>query len=167
MAVEQINEIDERRTLLLPPDAPAERFEPLAGFVDIWRAKRASGRLPAWRNFDFYDFVGWHGYVYVDQVVARDPLEMRCRLWGIELTELLGFDETGKLFSESPAAAAPGRLEINSRVVGEGLVCLMSGRAVAWGTHTLFTVVKLSCADDGVTVDHILGCAWPIHAAGC
>ncbi len=164
MAVEQTNDIDERRTFLLPPDTAAERFEPLTGFVEIWRSKCGPGRLPAWRDFDFYDFVGWHGYVYVDQVVERDPLEMRCRLWGIELTELLGSDETGKLFSDSPAARAPGRLEINSRVVGEGLVCLMSGRAIAWRRHIPFTVVKLPCADDGVTVDHILGCAWPIYA---
>lgn len=150
-----------RPSVLLPPDTPAGRFGPLAGLVEIWRSKRRPGALPAWRDFDFYDFVGWHGLVYVDEVVTRDPLDLRCRLWGTRLAELLGADETGKLFSESVAARDSGRVQANTRVVEEGLINLLFGRAVLWDRQVPLTVVKLPCAEDGVVVDHVLGAVWP------
>lgn len=160
-------ELDEPQSLVLPRDTPPEQFGALAGFARIWRAKWLGDQLPGWSAFDFYDFVGWHGFVYVDEVVAHDPLDLRCRLWGTRLTELLGADETGRLFSQSPAAAAPGRLEANTRLVREGLIGMSVGRAANWGRLTRFTVLKLPCAEDGVTVDRILGCArpeWPGHS---
>ena len=43
----------------------------------------------------------------------------------------------------------------------EGLIGLSVGRALNWGRQIRFTVLKLPCAEDGVTVDHILGCARP------
>lgn len=160
MAVDR-DELAEPRSLVLPRDTPPGQFGPLAGFARIWRAKWRGDRLPGWSDFDFYDFAGWHGFVYVDEVVARDPLDLRCRLWGTKLTDLLGSDETGRLFSQSPAAAAPGRLQANTRLVREGLIGLSVGRALNWGRQIRFTVLKLPCAEDGVTVDHILGCARP------
>lgn len=153
---------EEQRNLVLPPDTPPERFGVLAGVVALWRAKRRGGRLPAWSDFDFYDFVGWHGSVYVDEVLSRDPLELRCRLWGTKLTDLLGSDQTGKLFSESPVAGDLDRAEANRRIVLEGMIGLSVARAELWGQHLRLAVVKLPCAGDGAAVDHILGCARPV-----
>jgi len=150
-----------RRFIALPRDTPPERFGPLAGFVEIWRGKWRDGRLPGWSAFDFYDFTGWHGYVYVDEVVLRDPLDMRCRLWGSRLVDLLGHDETGTLFSRSPAAAEPGLREANERIVNAGMIGVNIGRATSYGRQFVFTVVKLPCAEDGETVDAILGCNQP------
>jgi len=154
-------EVAGRRFVTLPRDTPSDRFGPLARFVDIWRAKWNGDRLPGWSAFDFYDFVGWHGYVYVDEVVSRDPLDMRCRLWGSQLVELLGHDETGSLFSRSPAAHEPGLIEANRRIVADGMIGVSIGRAVSYGRHVSFSVVKLPCAEDGEAVTHILGCNRP------
>lgn len=152
---------DRRRFFELPLDTPAELFGPLAGFVSIWRAKWIGDRLPGWSAFDFYDFTGWHGLIYVDQVLACRPLEMRCRLWGSRLAELLGHDETGALFSESPAAREPGLCESNQRLIEDARIGVVLGKAASYGRMIEFTVVKLPCAEDGRTVDHVLGCSQP------
>ena len=55
--------------------------------------------MPSWADFDFYDFKGWHGVIAVQEVVT-EPFDLRCRLWGSELTEVFGADNTGKLHSE-------------------------------------------------------------------
>ncbi|MEQ9331051.1 hypothetical protein [Thalassobaculum sp.] len=150
-----------RRFLNLPRDTPSARFGPLAGFVEIWRGKWRGDRLPAWSDFDFYDFVGWHGLIYVDQILARRPLEMRCRLWGSRLADLLGHDETGQLFSRSPAAGEPGLRAANAQLIDTGGIGIVLGRALSYGRMTEFTVVKLPCAEDGATVDHLIGCSQP------
>lgn len=150
-----------RRFVNFPRDTPPARFGPLAGFVEIWGSKRRGDRLPAWSSFDFYDFVGWHGLIYVDQIVSVDPYEARCRLWGTRLVELLGHDETGELFSESPAAGEPGLRESNERIARNGEIGITLGRARSYNRETPFTVVKLPCAEDGVTVDRIVGCSQP------
>lgn len=152
---------ERRRFVNLPADTPPERFGPLAGFVSIWRAKWQDGRIPGWSAFDFYDFVGWHGLVYVDEVLTRRPLEMRCRLWGSRLVDLLGHDETGALFSNSPAAREPGLRQANEQLVEQRLIGVVLGKAVSYGRMTDFTVVKLPCSEDGTRVDHVIGCSQP------
>lgn len=161
MSAWEDSDVRKLQSVLLPNDTPSERFGPLAGFVEIWRAKRTGGRLPAWSDFDFYDFVGWHGLVYVDEVVARDPIDLRCRLWGTRLVELLGSEETGKLFSESVVGSDPKRVADNVRLVRDGLICFVTGWTAIWGRQLSLSVVKLPCADDGIRVDHVLGAVWP------
>ncbi len=150
----------------LPRDTPAARFGPLSGIVEIWRGKWRGDLMPAWKDFDFYDFVGWHGLIYVDEVLTRRPLEMRCRLWGSRLADLLGHDETGQLFSQSPAAHEPGLRAANERLIDAGEIGVVLGRALSYGRMTEFTVVKLPCAGDGKTVDHLLGCSIPDFTLG-
>lgn len=161
MITDDSHPADRRRFFELPLNTPAERFGPLAGFVSIWSAKRAGDRLPGWSAFDFYDFIGWHGLIYVDQILARHPLEMRCRLWGSRLADLLGHDETGALFSASPAALEPGLRESNERLIEGPGIGVVLGKALSYGRMIEFTVVKLPCAEDGETVDHVLGCSQP------
>jgi hypothetical protein len=50
-------------------------------------------------TFDFFDFKGWHGSIAVQETGA-EPFDLRCRLWGSQLTEIFGSDNTGKLYSE-------------------------------------------------------------------
>lgn len=161
MAIAELVDPVGRRFFNVPRDTPPERFGPLAGFVAIWRGKWRGDRLPGWSAFDFYDFVGWHGLIYVDEIVSRDPLDMRCRLWGSKLVDLLGHDETGTLFSGSPAAHESGLQESNETIVNAGTIGIALGRAVSYGRQTVFTVVKLPCAEDDGTVNHILGCSQP------
>lgn len=140
-------------------ETPPAAFGPFAAFVELWRDRWRAGRLPAWRDFDFPDFKGWHGMILVDELVSTAPFEMRCRLWGSQLTELLGIDETGKLLSESPAAEEPGLIDFYRSIVVERRIGLSVGRVWSYQRPIEFSVVKLPCASDGENVDIILSAA--------
>ncbi len=46
-------------------NASSDNFVGFEDIVDVWRCKSNNGKLPAWSDFDFYDFKGWHGFVGV------------------------------------------------------------------------------------------------------
>ena len=76
--------------------------EMLPGFeelVRLWQNKRGDRPAPAWSDFDFYDFVGWHGRIAVSDVFY-EPFDYRYRLFGVEIATRGGVDNTGKLGSE-------------------------------------------------------------------
>lgn len=77
------------RYLYFSSDEAAPEVSPFGPLVDLWRAKCEGRRVPAWRDFDFFDFVGWHGYVTVYDVVY-DPFDYTTRLSGTALDELFG-----------------------------------------------------------------------------
>lgn len=75
-------------------NTPPEQFGVFESLVALWRVKRNDRRMPSWADFDFYDFKGWHGWIAVEEIIT-DPFNLRCRLWGTELTKVLGSDNTG------------------------------------------------------------------------
>lgn len=144
---------------LHPTDAPAARFGALGTFVEIWRSKWSEGRLPSWSAFDFYDFRGWHGWVHVDEAVSDAPFEMRCRLWGSELVDRLGIDETGKLLSDSPAMAERNLIQFYQDILAMPAIGTNSGFVTSYGRASEWSVVKLPCPGHGAERDVILSCS--------
>lgn len=55
--------------------------------IDIWNSKREGRNVPAWRDFDFYDFVGWHGSVSIYEIF-HDPFNFRIRLSGTKVDDI-------------------------------------------------------------------------------
>lgn len=51
-----------------PPEAIGEVYD----FFQIWKNKYVGGRLPAWTDFDFTDFKGWHSNMKV--IERREPV---------------------------------------------------------------------------------------------
>ncbi|UUX51903.1 hypothetical protein NUH88_09405 [Nisaea acidiphila] len=149
----------DRQFGLHPLDAPDEIFGPLAGFVAIWRGKCQGASLPAWSAFDFYDFGGWHGWIHVDEMVSDDPFEMRCRLWGTELTDRLGIDETGKPLSLSPAIVERDLIRFYSNILRLPVIGTNVGMVSSYGRVSEWTVVKLPCPGNGREPDVILSCS--------
>jgi len=73
----------------------------LPGFEDLvrlWQKKRGDRPVPAWSDFDFHDFVGWHGRITASEVLY-DPFDYRYRLFGEQIAEQFNADYTGKLGS--------------------------------------------------------------------
>lgn len=150
-----------RRFVTLPLDTPAETFGPLAEFVRIWHSKRLGRQVPAWRDFDFYDFKGLHGWIHVDEVIGRDPFDMRCRLWGTRLVELLQHDETGRRLRESPSALEDGLIDFHERIIGQPMIGVNLGTSHSYGRWIDFTVVKLPCTGADGDVDTMVSCSAP------
>jgi len=80
-------------------DIEPEMLPGFEGLVRLWQTKRGDRPAPAWSDFDFYDFVGWHGRIAVSDVFYN-PFDYRYRLFGVEIATRGGVDHTGKLGSE-------------------------------------------------------------------
>ena len=55
------------------PDIDPALLPHFSKLIEIWQSKRQGRRVPAWQDFDFYDFKGWHGYISVYEV-TYDPV---------------------------------------------------------------------------------------------
>lgn len=69
------------------PEIDPSRLPSFAGLIATWQSKRNGRRVPAWRDFDFYDFKGWHGYISVYDV-SYEPFDWVLRLSGTQVDEL-------------------------------------------------------------------------------
>eukprot|EP00752_Nemacystus_decipiens_P000442 g442.t1 len=78
----------------LEPDVDPASIPEFEGLIRIWQGKRGDRRAPAWSDFDFYDFVGWHGQFSVYDV-RYDPFDYTTRLSGTQQDALLGRTMTG------------------------------------------------------------------------
>lgn len=84
-----------------PNNAP-QNFGPLSPMVSLWKSKwSASGRFPAWRDFDFLDFEGWWGRLSLGELQSS-PFDLRWVLWGTKLVGWWGHEYTGQLVSQQP-----------------------------------------------------------------
>ncbi|MDG1997215.1 MAG: hypothetical protein P8J14_12010 [Emcibacteraceae bacterium] len=44
---------------------PNQSIQEIGSFFKIWQKKSKDGKLPAWKNFSFEEFVGWHANMRV------------------------------------------------------------------------------------------------------
>ncbi|MEZ5669348.1 MAG: PAS domain-containing protein [Alphaproteobacteria bacterium] len=91
---------------MCPLDTEPERFGLFEGLVATWQSRRKDGRrLPARKDLDFYDFVGWLGQIFIAKV-ERDPFDLRYTLWGTTLTRWWGIDYTNNTLGEASVEPA-------------------------------------------------------------
>lgn len=137
-------------------DAAPEQFGAFEPLVRLWQAKHSKPILPAWSEFDFYDFRGWHGRIAVQEIVA-EPFDLRCRLWGSELSEILGSDNTGKRFSDFGSGYTENDLAYLKELCRSRSIGRSQGR-LDWLQKDYKSVafIDLPLADDGSTPSHLL-----------
>ncbi len=138
----------------IDPEALSE-FEDL---VRLWQDKRGDRPVPAWADFDFHDFKGWHGRISLADVMY-DPFNIRYRLVGLQMAERFGKDYTGKLYTEMVAEGMDPFddfmfYEMTSRKM---LISRLSGD-LRWAgqKHVTVTFVEFPLSDDGKKGTHIL-----------
>jgi hypothetical protein len=76
------------------PDTDPSTFPHFEDLVRLWQSKRQGRRVPSKKDFDFYDFKGWHGWLVLYDV-KWDPFDYVVRLSGTQVDELYGFGATG------------------------------------------------------------------------
>jgi hypothetical protein len=135
--------------------------EMLPGFEDLvrlWQEKRGDRRLPAWSDFDFFDFTGWHGRIAVSDVFYN-PFDYRYRLFGEEVAARLRADYTGKLGSELLECGQEDAedLEFYEMTSRKMLISRVSGR-LDWlhRAHVSVTFVEFPLSDTGETTTHLV-----------
>ncbi|WP_420548197.1 hypothetical protein [Curvivirga sp.] len=80
---------------LIDPDTdhPPAEFESI---YQLWAKKRGEDNLfPCWKDFDFTDFVGWHGMLIISET-QWEPFEITYRIFGSEIANIINEDLTGK-----------------------------------------------------------------------
>jgi hypothetical protein len=141
---------------LFDRDTAAETFGIFAPLVRQWNEKRGDRAQPAWSDYDFYDFKGWHGWVTVQDIVM-EPFDLRCRLWGSKLTEILGADNTGKRYSEIGPTSPDTDLADLLEVCRTGSIGRSHG-TLDWlkKGHYAAAFIDLPLSNDGTSIDHVL-----------
>ena len=139
-------------------DSVAAVFGSFAPLVLLWQGKKESRPLPAWKDFDFEAFAGWHDMMVLD-AIDHEPFDALTLIWGSRLTEIAGYQPRGKRLSES--IAMRGLLEEDfaffRRVVGEPCIGIATGQ-LDWRGRDFITMsrIYLPCAPEGGVVDHVV-----------
>lgn len=121
---------------------------------DIWCGKCRAGRLPARRDFDPIKMKDVLGIIFLTEYVpARD--DFRYTLIGTEIVNWLGVDNTGSMVGDLFGAHGHSFYRL---VRTSGKPARLHG-TVHWRDkrHVRFELLALPLADDGVTVDRIMG----------
>lgn len=126
--------------------------------VRLWQHKRGGRLVPAWSDFDFHEFKGWHGRISLTEVLY-DPFDFRYRLVGSQIVERLRKDFTGKLYSEmvSDGMDPLDDFEFYEMTSREMLISRLSGN-LRWAgrKHVTVTFVDFPLSDAGDMATHSL-----------
>ncbi|PHS11796.1 MAG: hypothetical protein COA86_19010, partial [Kangiella sp.] len=139
-------------------DTPATEFPGFEGVINLWNAKRNNGKLPAWSNFDFFDFRGWHGKINKN-TISYDPFEYHIDLFGTDFVELVGEEWTGMSGSEITEAHEDSDLDMKfyEMTCTNAYISRVSGPLPWEGRGFKNTlVIELPLSDDGKTVTHTI-----------
>jgi len=139
-------------------DTPAREIAPFDSLVELWQSRFRGEHLPAWRDFSFDNFYGWHGWLRVGDFVPGRTDDFVYRLWGTHSVDFYGVDLTGKRMSELDFGFDDDDRELLTLLATEKMMTLASG-PVFWQerNHLQVSVLKLPLADDGQNINKFLG----------
>jgi hypothetical protein len=146
---------------LYPLNKAAESFPSLCPFYELWLSKRSGREMPAWQDFDFRDFRGWHGWISVEDI-SHEPFDLRMRLWGSQLALAYGYELTGRLMSQTIELRGLQQRDIDflKAVCQDRQVGIASG-TVDWREREYVRVYRLflPCGREGERPDILLTAA--------
>jgi len=148
---------DDDRWVNLDPELQFEDPR-LSDLLAYWNEKRQGRAMPARRDIDPLELKSHLGRLhFVD--VEYQPFRLRLRMMGVESTETLGRDMTGRYFDE----IHPPHIMANVVKTYEWLVQHkrplrhFGNAAYADKSVYLFEVLNLPLSDDGVVMNMVLG----------
>ena len=89
------------------PFEEGPELKPFETLISVWRSKCQAGRIPAWSDFDFTDFVGWHGKIAIYDI-SYDPFDYKIRLSGEQYNQILARNVKGMTREALTAIAVVG-----------------------------------------------------------
>ncbi len=126
-------------------------FTGFEDLVTMWNLKRGERAAPSWSEFDFYDFVGWHGSLILTEYLY-DPFDFKYHIFGTKIANRMGMDPTGKLASTIAGSKYDPTLDFDFfEMAGRGLYITKVSRDVEWASlpTSLVTYIELPMSDDG------------------
>lgn len=141
----------------LDPELRFEDPRPLK-LLAWWQGKRKGGRLPARRDVEPTELKEHLGNLVLIEV-ERAPLRMRYRLIGSAITRAMQRDSTGKYYDELYGPEVLAQTEASFRWLIEHKAPLRASGEAFYPDRNFYRyeVLNLPLADDGETVDMVLG----------
>lgn len=142
----------------LDRDIEPDAFPGFEDLVRLWQNKRGDKAVPAWSDFDFYDFKGWHGQIGVYEIFY-DPFDYACRLSGTEIDGIFEQSMTGVKGSELAESRVehPATMEFYEMTCSQMFISRTSGGLNVVGReHVRATFVEFPLSDDGLRSTHTL-----------
>ena len=142
----------------LDRDIEPEALPGFEGLVRLWQGKRAGRAVPAWSDFDFYDFKGWHSRMGVYEIFY-EPFDYACRLSGTGLDGVFDRTMTGVKGSELAEIRVehPATMSFYEMACSQMLISRTSGALNVKGReHVRATFVEFPLSDDGERATHTL-----------
>ncbi len=130
----------------------------LGALFDLWDAKRGSRQAPPRSDFSHEDLLPWFGHLMI--LDCLDGNEYRYRLYGTTLTQLFGFDLTGKTVSASADRIGAKPLDEYTRVVRIGAPIYVSRSSPSAREYLQVDKLALPLMEGG-RVTKILGAIYP------
>lgn len=132
-------------------------FPVFESLCNLWRHKRGDKLLPAWKDFAFEDFIGWHKHLILYEVMTT-PFDLKYRLFGTYPTYLFGRDCTGHMMrGDDNDIEDDCDLHHFQKLYDENLIGASSG-SLYWRNRDFIklTVLDLPLSSDGENVTHFL-----------
>jgi hypothetical protein len=139
-------------------DVDPEALPGCEDLVRLWQEKRGDRLVPAWADFNFHDFKGWHGRISLANVMY-DPFDIHYKLVGLQMAARLRVDYTGKRYSEMAADGldAVDDFEFYEMTSHKMLISRLSGDLLWNGLQPITaTFVEFPLSDTGEKSTHLL-----------
>ncbi|MEQ8354003.1 MAG: hypothetical protein RH942_00585 [Kiloniellaceae bacterium] len=145
------------------PDVQPSSVPQFEDLVTLWQSKRNGRRVPAKRDFDFYDFKGWHGWISLHDV-TYDPFDYLVRLSGTKIddlygTSIKGFDREGmnRIYAETSNRDAFDEMNCLNLTISH----ITGPLNVAGRTYNRVAYLELPLSDDGERADSTIEATLP------
>lgn len=128
-------------------------------FVRYWESKQRNGRLPARADIDPAELKSFLPDIFMIDVVG-EPRRFRYRLIGTKIVTFVGRDSTGKFIEEAYSPEQAGAITTFYRSICANKRPMRNFGRINWVDRKFlkYEIANLPLADDGATVNIILGC---------
>jgi len=139
----------------------------LIDFVSYWNAKRSGARLPARADIDPMDLKPFLGDLFMLDVVGA-PKRFRYRLIGTRIVAAGGRDSTGKYLEDVFGAERATVENAFYQAICLHRTPMRTSGVLDWRDREFrkYEIAYVPIAEDGMTVDIIVGCMSIDHAGG-
>ena len=126
--------------------------------LDYWRRKRGGRTMPSRADIDPIDLKAHLGNLCLIDV-EQNPLRMRYRLIGSNITQKMGRDATGRYYDEIYAGQLLEDVQASFRWIVEHRAPLRTHGQAFYPDKNFYRyeIINLPLADDGTTVNMVLG----------
>ncbi|MEQ9488579.1 MAG: hypothetical protein RIM72_06255 [Alphaproteobacteria bacterium] len=137
------------------PFEDAPELEPFRPLIEVWRLKCGERKVPAWSDFDFTDFAGWHSKIAIYDV-SHNPFDYKIRLSGEEFNRVLGRNMKGVTRKDLLDVAVDDTLSdrLYEKAATDLLFAYTKGTNVVDRQHIQVEYLQLPLSDNGIHATH-------------